>query len=135
MRVKHNVLPDGKPQTVPFTVLAHLCGSKANVTEMGTGPFTKNGEGRTLTYFSLAAATLLFISLDANFRCVMKMDHHCPWINNCVGHRNHKSFTLFLIFVIIGCSHAAIILILTCLHHLFWVSIIVFPYDFRGRKE
>lgn len=53
-------------------------------------------------------------------RCVMKMDHHCPWINNCVGHRNHKSFTLFLIFVIIGCSHAAIILILTCLHHLFW---------------
>ena len=41
----------------------------------------------------------------------MKMDHHCPWINNCVGHKNHKRFTLFLFFVVIGCSYAAISLI------------------------
>ncbi|MED6232328.1 hypothetical protein ATANTOWER_027792 [Ataeniobius toweri] len=46
-------------------------------------------------------------------RCVMKMDHHCPWINNCCGHFNHAYFTSFLLLAPLGCSHAAIIFIMT----------------------
>ena len=46
--------------------------------------------------------------------CVLKMDHHCPWMGSCVGLRNHGHFVRFLVFVTLTCLST-----LAC--HVLWV--------------
>ncbi|KAK9676479.1 hypothetical protein RND81_11G079600 [Saponaria officinalis] len=48
--------------------------------------------------------------------CVLDMDHHCPFIGNCVGAANHRYFISFLIIAVISVAYVALMSAYAILH-------------------
>lgn len=57
-------------------------------------------------------------------RCVLRMDHHCLWINNCVGHWNYKAFFLLVFYATTGSVYSTVMIISSAFHK---------NWDFSGR--
>jgi len=49
-------------------------------------------------------------------KCILNMDHHCPWVNNCIGFNNRKYFTLLLTYTFM-------------LTYYYWISTSIKEYE------
>ena len=41
--------------------------------------------------------------------CILEQDHHCPWINNCVGLFNKKYFIIFNMYALLSVIYSSLI--------------------------
>ena len=66
--------------------------------------------------------------------CVMDFDHHCDFVSNCIGKRNHKYFYLFLFFGSLFSLHCIILNLITVIYVLIVKYRLTTYFIYHGNK-
>ena len=66
--------------------------------------------------------------------CVLDFDHHCAFVSNCIGKRNHKYFYLFLIFGSLSSIISIILIIIVMIYIFFIKSDETLSFIIKGNK-
>ncbi|XP_067234564.1 palmitoyltransferase ZDHHC23-B isoform X1 [Chanodichthys erythropterus] len=60
--------------------------------------------------------------------CILRLDHHCVWINSCVGQANHLSFLLTLVFFLLTSLYGiSLVLRSVCPHQSVMTALLYCP--------
>ncbi|KAF4656025.1 Palmitoyltransferase zdhhc15 [Perkinsus olseni] len=98
-----------------FFVLSVWSHFACMLTDPGSVPLNKSLDEEDLEA-GRSSGVIEMASRAISERCVLKMDHHCPWVNNCVGMCNQKHFMLLLTYVCMLCG-LSVLTIAARLHH------------------
>ncbi|OQR83917.1 palmitoyltransferase [Achlya hypogyna] len=89
------------PGTVPKHI--HVLSLQSDACEAEHMPLTDN-DGSLYCEFCDATRPKCVTHCDSCQGCIAMMDHHCPWVNNCIGIGNLNNFLLLLVYLSLTCG-------------------------------